>query len=129
VVSPKLRSDDEIILLYFLQGEDEAMFQDYRKELRVIFNNIGALDSVILLGTVHDIISTTLSRWQTTEFEDVEIAITLLYQLGEALPVRKNVDFFCGLSQFEIVETIQGLNDLGIESPADQSNDCGFKFR
>ena len=26
-----------------LQGEDEAMFQEYRKELRIIFNNLGSL--------------------------------------------------------------------------------------
>jgi len=27
------------------QGEEEAMFLEYRKELRVIFNNLGALVS------------------------------------------------------------------------------------
>ena len=70
-----------------MQGEDEAMFQDYRKELRVIFNNLGALDAPLLLSTVHALVARTLGAWHGARFEDIEVAVTLLYQLGEALPV------------------------------------------
>ena len=35
-----------LTLPFFFQGEEEAMFQEYRKELKVIFNNIGALVSL-----------------------------------------------------------------------------------
>ena len=43
MVVAKLKYDDS----YSWQqaGEDEAMFDEYRKELRVIVNNIGALVS------------------------------------------------------------------------------------
>jgi len=40
-----------------------------------------------LLGSVHDVVSRSFAQWQTLSVEDVELAITLLYQLAEALPV------------------------------------------
>lgn len=76
-----------------LEGEDEAMFQEYRKELRVIFNNLGALNNELILSTVHELVMQTLPRWQVTEYQDVEVAITLLYQLGEALPASNSQHF------------------------------------
>ena len=33
---------------FWWQGEEEAMFLEYRKELRVIFNNVGALVSWVI---------------------------------------------------------------------------------
>ncbi len=64
------------------------MFEEYRKELKVIFNNLGALDPDMVLTTIHEYLGQTLSNWQRAEFKDVEVAITMLYQLAEALPVR-----------------------------------------
>ncbi len=63
------------------------MFEEYRKELKVIFNNLGALDADMVLTTIHEYLGQTLSNWQRAEFKDVEVAITMLYQLAEALPV------------------------------------------
>jgi len=44
-------------------------------------------DSKLLLGTVREAVDHTFTHWQTLNVEDVELAITLLYQLAEALPV------------------------------------------
>ena len=44
-------------------------------------------DSKLLLNTVHDVVGRSFTNWQTLNVEDVELAVTLLYQLAEALPV------------------------------------------
>jgi len=44
-------------------------------------------DSKLLLSTVHEAVSRSLTQWQTLNVEDIELALTLLYQLAEALPV------------------------------------------
>lgn len=75
------------------EGEDEAMFQEYRKLLRTIFNNLGSLDSQLVLITVHNIVTRTLSQWETMEFKDIEVAVSLLYTLGEAIPAQQGRHF------------------------------------
>ena len=45
IVVDKLKYDESYSWEH--DGEDEAMFDEYRKELRVIVNNIGALVSVL----------------------------------------------------------------------------------
>lgn len=50
------------------------MFDDYRKELKVIFNNLGALDSELVLTTIHSYLGQALAQWQSAEFQDVEVA-------------------------------------------------------
>ena len=40
-----------------------------------------------MLLVVHEVVSQTMQQWQAAEFYDVEVAITLLYNLGEAIPV------------------------------------------
>jgi len=44
-------------------------------------------DSKLLLGSVDEVVSQSFTQWQTQSVEDVELAVTLLYQLAEALPV------------------------------------------
>ena len=40
-----------------------------------------------MLTSVREILTQALQQWQTMDFRDVEIAITLTYMLAEALPV------------------------------------------
>ena len=82
----------------FQQGEDEAMFEEYRKQLKTIFNNLASLDSQLVLITVHNIVTHTLSQWENMEMKDIEVAITLLYILGEAMPVGHNILGVFGIS-------------------------------
>uniref|UniRef100_A0A0B6ZHY5 Exportin-T n=1 Tax=Arion vulgaris TaxID=1028688 RepID=A0A0B6ZHY5_9EUPU len=75
------------------EGEEEAEFQEYRKQLRVIFNNVAGLDSQMVLVLVHGLVSKTLPCWQSLDYRDVEVAITLMYSLGEAIPTSRGQHF------------------------------------
>ncbi|KAK3579421.1 hypothetical protein CHS0354_029730 [Potamilus streckersoni] len=75
------------------EGEEEAMFQEYRKQLRVVFNNLAQLDGQLALVTVHNLVSHMLPHWKEQELWDVEVTIALLYQLGEALPTSHGQHF------------------------------------
>ncbi|XP_052084396.1 exportin-T-like isoform X3 [Mytilus californianus] len=72
------------------EGEEEAMFQEYRKQLKTIFNNLAALDAQLIIVTVHNILTQTLPNWERMDQLETELAISLLYQLGEALPEKEN---------------------------------------
>jgi hypothetical protein len=48
-------------------------------------------DSQLVLITVHNIVTHTLSQWENMELKDIEVAITLLYTLAEAMPVSMQV--------------------------------------
>ena len=40
-----------------------------------------------MVGTIHNLVSQTLPQWETVKVCDLEVAISMLYMLGEALPV------------------------------------------
>ncbi|KAJ9595161.1 hypothetical protein L9F63_013519, partial [Diploptera punctata] len=68
------------------EGEDEATFQEFRKQLKVIFDNLAGLNKEMVLEYVSKFTNTGLGNWQTASFRDVELAIHLLYLVGEAIP-------------------------------------------
>lgn len=74
-------------------GEDEAIFDDYRKRLKVVFDNLAALIPELVLKVTKEYVVTTLNRWQASAYEDVEAAVCLLYNLGEALPASHGNHF------------------------------------
>ncbi|XP_063847188.1 exportin-T-like [Scylla paramamosain] len=74
-------------------GEEEAMFDDYRKRLKVVFDNLAALIPEVVLKVTKEYVVTTLNRWQASSYEDVEAAVSLLYNLGEALPASHGNHF------------------------------------
>ena len=41
----------------------------------------------MMLARVHELVSHTLPQWKNADFRDVEVAIALIYNLGEAIPV------------------------------------------
>ena len=45
-------------------------------------------DTDLMVGTIHNLVSQTLPQWETVKVCDLEVAISMLYMLGEALPVR-----------------------------------------
>ncbi|XP_059146732.1 exportin-T-like isoform X2 [Physella acuta] len=75
------------------EGEEEAEFQEFRKQIRVIFNNIASLDPQMILVKIHELVCQTLPRWESLDFRDVEVAITLMYSLGEAIPASHGQHF------------------------------------
>ncbi|UYV62673.1 XPOT [Cordylochernes scorpioides] len=69
-----------------MQGEGEAVFDEYRKTLKVLFDNLSQLDKELVLMETGKLISNNLSRWKALEFSEVEVALAFLYLLGESLP-------------------------------------------
>ncbi|KAJ8301279.1 hypothetical protein KUTeg_020266 [Tegillarca granosa] len=91
IVVKKMKYDESYNFEH--EGEEEAMFQEYRKQLRTIFNNLAALDVELIIMTVHTIVTQTLPQWETHDVADIEMAIYLLYTLGEALPSTQGQHF------------------------------------
>ncbi|KAB7494410.1 Exportin-T, partial [Armadillidium nasatum] len=96
------------------EGEDEAMFDDYRKHLKVVFDNLASLVPDLVLKVCKDYVLTTLNRWQSSPYEDVEAAVSLLFSLGEAIP-SSHGNHFSGSSQAKIA-TLNELMSLMMRS-------------
>uniref|UniRef100_A0A3B3DXD2 Exportin-T n=1 Tax=Oryzias melastigma TaxID=30732 RepID=A0A3B3DXD2_ORYME len=74
------------------QGEDEAMFVEYRKQLKMLLDRLAQVSPELLLEAVLRVFSNTMN-WQTASFMEVEVAIRLLFMLGEALPASHGAHF------------------------------------
>ncbi|GFY44642.1 exportin-T [Trichonephila inaurata madagascariensis] len=68
------------------QGEDETFFLEYRKSLKVLFDNLAMLDLDLVFSRTKNVITSTLNQWQNLSFSDIEVAITFMYLLGEVIP-------------------------------------------
>uniref|UniRef100_A0A3Q3IYG4 Exportin-T n=1 Tax=Monopterus albus TaxID=43700 RepID=A0A3Q3IYG4_MONAL len=90
-VMKKLTYDDEYN--FENEGEDEAMFVEYRKQLKMLLDRLAQVSPELLLEAVRRVFTSTMQSWQTAAFMDVEVAIRLLYMLGEALPVSHGAHF------------------------------------
>jgi exportin-T len=87
VVINKYKYDEDHNFLS--QGEDEVMFLDFRKELKVLIDNIAILDASLLLQTFQSVLSTSLSNLEVTSFVDVEVALRMMYLAGEAVTDKR----------------------------------------
>ncbi|KAI1882201.1 hypothetical protein AGOR_G00248250 [Albula goreensis] len=90
-VMKKLTYDDEYN--FENEGEDEAMFVEYRKQLKLLLDRLAQVSPELLLNAVRRVFSTAMQNWQTAPFMEVEVAIRLLYMLGEALPASQGAHF------------------------------------
>ncbi|XP_052410678.1 exportin-T [Carassius gibelio] len=90
-VMNKLKYDDEYN--FDSEGEDEAMFVEYRKQLKMLLDRLAQVSPELLLDAVHRVFNATMQNWQTVPFMEVEVAIRLLYMLGEALPASHGAHF------------------------------------
>ena len=75
------------------EGEDEAMFDEYRKGLKIVFDNLAALVPELVLKVCRDYVMTTLRRWQATSWQESEACVSLLYTLGEAVQTHHGNHF------------------------------------
>ncbi|KAM4747078.1 exportin-T [Rhinophrynus dorsalis] len=92
-VMKKLTYDEEYN--FENEGEDEAMFVEYRKQLKLLLDRLAQVSPELLLASVRRVFNSTLQNWQTATFMEVEVAIRLLYMLGEAIPASHGAHF-CG---------------------------------
>lgn len=90
-VIKKLTYDDEYN--FENEGEDEAMFVEYRKQLKMLLDRLAQVSPELLLEAVRRVFSNTMLNWQTSAFMEVEVGIRLLYMLGEALPASHGAHF------------------------------------
>ncbi|KAM9823831.1 exportin-T [Neosynchiropus ocellatus] len=90
-VMKKLTYDDEYN--FENEGEDEAMFVEYRKQLKMLLDRLAQVSPELLLEAVRRVFTSTMQGWQTAQFMEVEVAIRLLYMLGEALPTSHGAHF------------------------------------
>lgn len=90
-VMKKLTYDDEYN--FDNEGEDEAMFVEYRKQLKMLLDRLAQVSPELLLVAVRRVFTNTMQNWQTAPFMEVEVAIRLLYMLGEALPASHGAHF------------------------------------
>lgn len=92
-VMKKLTYDEEYN--FDNEGEDEAMFVEYRKQLKLLLDRLAQVSPELLLASVRRVFNTALQNWQSAPFMEVEVAIRLLYMLGEAIPTSHGAHF-CG---------------------------------
>uniref|UniRef100_A0A803TJA3 Exportin-T n=1 Tax=Anolis carolinensis TaxID=28377 RepID=A0A803TJA3_ANOCA len=90
-VMKKLTYDEEYN--FENEGEDEAMFVEYRKQLKLLLDRLAQVSPELLLVSVCRVFNTTLQNWQTKPFMEIEVAIRLLYMLAEALPASHGAHF------------------------------------
>ncbi|XP_067932118.1 exportin-T-like [Watersipora subatra] len=75
------------------EGEDEAMFQEYRNKLKMLLNAIAKMDPLLILHMIHQMLKSTLTNWRQVDFRQVEVALLLVYMIGESLPAQQNQHF------------------------------------
>ncbi|KAK7896758.1 hypothetical protein WMY93_022083 [Mugilogobius chulae] len=90
-IMKKLTYDDEYN--FENEGEDEAMFVEYRKQLKMLLDRLAQVSPELLLEAVRRVFTNTMQNWQTAPFMEVEVAIRLVYMLGEALPASHGAHF------------------------------------
>ncbi|XP_068442409.1 exportin-T [Clinocottus analis] len=90
-VMKKLTYDDEYN--FENEGEDEAMFVEYRKHLKMLLDRLAQVSPELLLEAVRRVFNSTMQTWQSAAFMEVEVAVRLLYMLGEALPAAHGAHF------------------------------------
>jgi exportin-T len=49
--------------------------------------NLAGYDEDMVIAYAEKLVTSTLAQWQTLRFVDVEVAIYVLYLVGEAIPV------------------------------------------
>lgn len=60
-------------------------------------------DTELMVVTIHTLVTQTLPQWETVKVCDLEVAITMLYMLGEALPVRTAKYWYCSFSVIHLI--------------------------
>ncbi|XP_061524197.1 exportin-T isoform X2 [Phycodurus eques] len=90
-VVKKLAYDDEYN--FDNEGEDEAMFVEYRKQLKMLLDRLAQVAPELVLEAVRGVFGDAMRKWRSAPFAEVEVAVRLLYMLGEALPASHGAHF------------------------------------
>ncbi|XP_029201596.2 exportin-T-like [Acropora millepora] len=104
VVIKKMKYDESYN--FDREGEDEVMFIEYRKEMKILFDNIAQLDPNLVLVSVHNVLNSTFGNLSEAKFMDVEMAVRSLYILGEALSPQQ---LYSDTSNFGMLQQMMNL--------------------
>ncbi|CAD5112752.1 DgyrCDS1970 [Dimorphilus gyrociliatus] len=69
-----------------VEGEEEAIFQDYRRRLRNVVLHIGSYKPETILEVTTALFHENLLKWKEKNVLDVELALYIFYALLECLP-------------------------------------------
>eukprot|EP00004_Rigifila_ramosa_P000532 TRINITY_DN10556_c0_g1_i5.p1 TRINITY_DN10556_c0_g1~~TRINITY_DN10556_c0_g1_i5.p1 ORF type:complete len:418 (+),score=126.13 TRINITY_DN10556_c0_g1_i5:385-1638(+) len=85
IISQKLQYSEDYD--FEQQDDAEAQFQQYRAEICVVFKNIARFDRNLVKMFTLNALTNALSdqALQVSSFSEVEVALTLLYEIGEPL--------------------------------------------
>lgn len=74
------------------EGEDEDDFQEYRRSLKLVLQEIGFLDISIVVRVAHEYVRVNLARatLATKTYQDIELALYIAYEMGEIAGPQAN---------------------------------------
>ena len=79
------------------EGENEVLFLDYRKELKVLFSSISLLLPQLVLTEVDKVLTSVTNRIADLQYMDVEVVLFLIYLCEESI-VWKHPQFGAEIS-------------------------------
>ncbi|KAG0172349.1 pre-tRNA nuclear export protein, partial [Apophysomyces sp. BC1015] len=71
------------------EPEEEALFVEMRKNLRIFTDHIAAINEELYVRYVHSVVLETLTKYKSgaeLDWREVELCLYVLYTFGEALP-------------------------------------------
>ncbi|XP_064399906.1 exportin-T-like [Halichondria panicea] len=71
------------------EGEEEIMFIDYRKQLKVLFDNIAQLDPYMVLQSTDAMLSSVLSNMTSEPFMNIELVLRVFHMIGEVIASKQ----------------------------------------
>lgn len=104
VIINKMKYDQDFKFNH--EGDSEAEFLEFRKQMKILFCNLAKLDGDVVMKTSHELITCSLNNWRNMSVHDVELAIFVLYCLGEAFPGQM---LFTDSSKSELFSSIMNL--------------------
>ncbi|XP_021954226.1 exportin-T isoform X2 [Folsomia candida] len=84
IITRKLQFDEDYN--FMKERETEADFQEFRKQLKIIFENLAQINKMTVIEHVKNILNIAIHNWKMLPFHDSEVALLLMYYLGEAIP-------------------------------------------
>lgn len=107
VVMKKLIYDEEYN--FENEGEDEVMFVEYRKQLKLLLDRFVQVFLEFVLVFVCRVFSVMLQNWQIMCFMEVEVVVWLLYMLVEVFLVFYGVYFLGDVLKVSVLQDMMWM--------------------
>jgi len=121
VVISKMKFDDSYD--FENESDEEAEFQEFRKQMKILLNYIAKLDSNLVISSLYELLTIAFENWQNMQFKDVEVAVYTLFLLGECFPGQQ---LYTDPNMFEM---FQNMMTLLINSNISQHSHSAVKLQ